>query len=342
MEGAGEGPRGVSLDGLLKAVIGYAGTAMCITLVFLSMRAVMDVGGACADGGPYVVAQSCPQGSTITLLGGIFGGIVFVLIAAIGGAEVGGIWAGAPLFAWAGLFGTLGWNFMEYGVFNAPAETGINGGWALCGILFWIMAAGGLVGLLPAFGDKPGKPGRAETAGAIPGLGQPAHRPIVISASGTPVTVSQDGRTITVSGTVIDGELPDGLQDELALLREKLAEARASGQTEASRDQLAQIAADFGAVIGTAMAGTPMTALPGTGDGTTTPGAPTPPGGTGTGATAGTGVAHAEPEPEFTEGTQALLDRLERLADMRDRGLLAPDEYDTAKARIMAALEGRT
>ena len=48
------------------------------------------------------------------------------------------------------------------------------------------------------------------------------------------------------------------------------------------------------------------------------------------------------PEPEFTEGTQALLDRLERLADMRDRDLLGADEYETAKATIMAELEGRS
>jgi hypothetical protein len=45
--------------------------------------------------------------------------------------------------------------------------------------------------------------------------------------------------------------------------------------------------------------------------------------------------------PEFAEGTQALLDRLERLADMRDRGLLEPAEYETAKDAIMRELETR-
>jgi hypothetical protein len=52
-------------------------------------------------------------------------------------------------------------------------------------------------------------------------------------------------------------------------------------------------------------------------------------------------TATAEPT-EFSEGTQALLDRLERLADMRDRGLLGPDEYETAKDAIMRELEARS
>ena len=43
----------------------------------------------------------------------------------------------------------------------------------------------------------------------------------------------------------------------------------------------------------------------------------------------------------FAEGTQALLDRLERLGDMRDRGLLSVEEFETAKAPIVAELEAR-
>jgi hypothetical protein len=43
----------------------------------------------------------------------------------------------------------------------------------------------------------------------------------------------------------------------------------------------------------------------------------------------------------FEEGTQALLDRLERLADMRDRGLLGEDESETAKEAVMRELERR-
>ena len=48
-----------------------------------------------------------------------------------------------PVLAWAALFGSLGWNFMEYGVFDSP--TGIEWGWAIPGVLFWLMAAGPLL-----------------------------------------------------------------------------------------------------------------------------------------------------------------------------------------------------
>ena len=51
--------------------------------------------------------------------------------------------------------------------------------------------------------------------------------------------------------------------------------------------------------------------------------------------------AAASVEPGFVEGDQALLDRLERLADLRERGLLAPEEYETAKDAIMRELEDR-
>ena len=45
---------------------------------------------------------------------------------------------------------------------------------------------------------------------------------------------------------------------------------------------------------------------------------------------------------DFQEGTQALLDRLERLADMRDRGLLTSAEYETAKEAVMHEIEARS
>jgi hypothetical protein len=39
-------------------------------------------------------------------------------------------------------------------------------------------------------------------------------------------------------------------------------------------------------------------------------------------------------------GTQAVLDHLEHLGDMRDRGLLTPSEYETAKEAVMRELGG--
>jgi hypothetical protein len=44
----------------------------------------------------------------------------------------------------------------------------------------------------------------------------------------------------------------------------------------------------------------------------------------------------------FSEGTLALLDRLERLGDMQDRGQLTVEEFEAAKATIIAELEERS
>ena len=57
--------------------ITLAGLSAGITLLFLGMRAVMEIGGVCADGGPFVTRQSCPDGVPALMVGGIWGGIAF-------------------------------------------------------------------------------------------------------------------------------------------------------------------------------------------------------------------------------------------------------------------------
>ncbi len=275
-------------------MVGWLGLAACLTLVFLGMRAVMDVGGACADGGPYVSAQSCPDGSAAALVLGTILGMGFGFVASVGGVGVGGIWMATPFLAWAALFGSLGWNFMEYGVFDAPS--GIDWGWAIPGVLFWIMAAGPLlvlgtvaevlrsVGGRSARGSGRGSPPHVVDVRVMPGPGQPS-RP-------APRLVRP---TRPVGTTGATAPLP----------------SPPTAPPSAEREALAGIAADFGAVVGRSMDETRLADL-------------------------------ADGEPSFTEGTQALLDRLERLADMRDRGLLDPAEFETAKAAIMLELEGRS
>ena len=117
-------------------LLGVAGIAFGITLLFLGMRAVMDIGGFCAEGGPYVIAQSCPDAAPPSLILGMLGLFLFGAIATVGGIKVGGVWAATPLIGWSALFGLLGWNFMEYGVFAVPGG-GIELGWAICGVVFW-------------------------------------------------------------------------------------------------------------------------------------------------------------------------------------------------------------
>ena len=116
-----------------KAAVGVGGIALCITLVFLGMRAVMDVGGACADGGPYVSAQPCPDGVAAAMFLGIFGLFGAGVLVWRYGSRIGAPFESLPFLAWPALFCSLGWNFLQYGLFSPPegsapsARTGCPG-----------------------------------------------------------------------------------------------------------------------------------------------------------------------------------------------------------------------
>lgn len=127
--------------------LSLAGVACALTLVFLSMRAVMDVGGFCAEGGPYEIDQHCPQGVPGILIGSIWGGVILAFIYIF--LAVGG---GIPSFAallWPALFLSLGWNFLDY-AFNSPLSGGgIVWGWLVCGVVFVLMGGLPLLVALP-------------------------------------------------------------------------------------------------------------------------------------------------------------------------------------------------
>jgi hypothetical protein len=61
---------------VLGFLVGLAGIAGSITVVFLGMRSVLDVGGQCASGGPYVIATPCPDGTWLLPLAN-FAGLSF-------------------------------------------------------------------------------------------------------------------------------------------------------------------------------------------------------------------------------------------------------------------------
>jgi Short C-terminal domain len=127
-------------------VLSLAGIACALTVVYLAMRAVMDVGGFCASGGPYVIRQQCPQGVPALMIGGIWGGLICA-----------GIYAWQTIrhripnfvgLLWPALFLSLGWNFLWY-AFNAPGA-GVVWGWLVCGVVFMLMGGLPLVAMLPA------------------------------------------------------------------------------------------------------------------------------------------------------------------------------------------------
>ncbi|MEA2549935.1 MAG: hypothetical protein QOE42_2533, partial [Chloroflexota bacterium] len=128
------GPNGLSIRVLAGYLVGIALGTMSITLLFLGMRAVMDVGGACADGGPFVSAQPCPTGVPLALIGGLFG-----LFGAAGlivwfGSRIGKTAASIVALGWPALFLVLGFNFMDYAVHPPDTEPTPVWGWLIPGI----------------------------------------------------------------------------------------------------------------------------------------------------------------------------------------------------------------
>lgn len=107
-----------------------------VTLVwaFLGMRAVMDVGVACAEGGPYEIATPCPDGAVLLTVA-----FPVMLIAAMLGSAVATKVSAPDLLLpmWGVVFGTLGWNFLEYGF---TSDDGSVWGWIVPGVVFELMA----------------------------------------------------------------------------------------------------------------------------------------------------------------------------------------------------------
>lgn len=159
---------------LTGVALGASGLAASVAALYLGMRELMvEHGGSCVSGGPYQVApgHTCDGPEIWLLTGAPFVGLAFagLLIAASDAwsdDRIGGL--GALL--WGGLFGALGWNFLDLGL-NPPAVlsgagelTGLQGSavWLGCGALFWAMALGGFwyaqYGLRDYFGSRTDEP----------------------------------------------------------------------------------------------------------------------------------------------------------------------------------------
>ena len=84
--------------------------ALCMTMLFLGMRDIMDLGGFVASGGPYVIAHPAPGWVWVMPLS-----IVLGLAAAFGNAVAASRAHGFNLAvaAWPALFLSLGWNFLS-------------------------------------------------------------------------------------------------------------------------------------------------------------------------------------------------------------------------------------
>jgi hypothetical protein len=151
----------------LLVAVGAAGVTACLDSASTGMRDVMITdGGACASGGPYVIAHQCTSADMRLLMIGILGTLVGAGLGLAGTGMLGGRAGTAGLLTWTALFGALGWNFIDLG---ADPPTGMSGsGWTFTGVVFWLMAAGGLV---PVIGSASGwlrRGGRPEPSFATP------------------------------------------------------------------------------------------------------------------------------------------------------------------------------
>ena len=82
-------PTGRVVRKLVLTAVGVLLFAGGLTFLYLGMRAVMDVGGFCASGGPYQIRQECPDGTGFIVLG-IFAGLIGT------GLTAAGTFAGGP------------------------------------------------------------------------------------------------------------------------------------------------------------------------------------------------------------------------------------------------------
>ncbi|MEZ5181398.1 MAG: hypothetical protein R2702_05935 [Acidimicrobiales bacterium] len=161
-----------------------AGSVACLTLLFRSMRAVMEAGmSSCGSGGPYVVANPCPKGVGWMLPISIWVGLGFLALAAVAAHRLGR--ASIAWLAWPALFLSLGANFWQYGLDPVGAD-GPEWGWIVCAVLFTAMGGGPLLLVLLGRGSASGwtpvagAPRRVASGGrrrADPGRGHPTPVP---------------------------------------------------------------------------------------------------------------------------------------------------------------------
>jgi len=221
------------LGATVAYLLAVAGVAAGITLTFLGMRAVMDIGGYCAEGGPYVIETSCPEGVPLLMTLGILGGVVAAFVAAAAGSRLGGAWSSLLLLAWPALFGALGWNFLEYGLDPPGDEPGWAWGWLICGVVFWVMAFGPLVFVVMGVRASSGSPtpggGVRRVRAEASRPSEPDRRPGPSAAQAEPgelfAMAMPDPGGLDVEGPHGPADLVDGL--------ERLAALRAGGELSA-------------------------------------------------------------------------------------------------------------
>jgi hypothetical protein len=184
--------------------VGLSVVCACLTVLFLSMRAVMKIGGYCASGGPYEIAVECPNGVPGLMIGSIWIGLGALLLYSMSSYSSGG--PRLAILAWPVLFLSLGWNFLEFGL-DPGNDQGIVWSWIICAILFFLMGGGPLLLLV-----RPESVARILWGPPGPDGEPPARAPSWAFASGTTVVdQTTEASGITHATIVVDpGPADDG------------------------------------------------------------------------------------------------------------------------------------
>lgn len=121
-----------------QAVLSTFGITFGTAVLWAGMRGIIigTGSGFVAIGGPYVIENEAPGWVWVIPVS------IFILMISIfwnmPAARVANGWS-MVLPGWTLLFGSLGWNFMEFGL-NPPMGEGLEWGWIICGVVFFGMA----------------------------------------------------------------------------------------------------------------------------------------------------------------------------------------------------------
>ena len=111
--------------------------AVAVTVLWFASREVMKLGGFVASGGPYVIAH--PALGWMWVLPVSVVTVVLLMFVEPDLAEPAG-GQSLRVFAWSGMFLSLGYNFLEFGL-RPPGGVGLAWAWIACGVLFVPMGA---------------------------------------------------------------------------------------------------------------------------------------------------------------------------------------------------------
>ena len=162
----------------LGMIASWVAFSFAFTVLFLGMRAVIAVGGYCAEGGPYVIATPCPGNTAVLLPASIFIGLAAV---GLNVSVARGLGASLALLAWPILFIGLSLNFLQAGFTPDSMEgTGIFLGamffvMGVVPLIFWLRQPGHAVAAIAGTSHLDGAPaGRVSFEFRKPGVQPPS------------------------------------------------------------------------------------------------------------------------------------------------------------------------